>query len=135
MNWLGRNPESCVAALAAYLSAISALNAEAESNSSTDRAADTTALLQRIVFQLNVDVLAREGPIARERMTSCEERHLVPALRRLTSELSRISPDSHPATWRDSLAGGTAVLEHALRRFRRIEGRRHRRRGLAQSTG
>lgn len=115
MNYLGRNRLSCATGLHDYHRAVRRMR-----QCATRACSDWCALerLDRLRFDVEVDVQARSGPRAVERMTEVEATAFYPALQGLHQALSGIAgPDA--ASWVPQLDAAQRLLRDAVRRLRR----------------
>jgi hypothetical protein len=116
MNYLGRNRLSCAAGLHEYHPAGRRMR-----QCATQPCSPACALerLDRLRFDVEVDVQARSGPRASERMTEVELTAFYPALRKLHRTLSGIAGPGDPATWVPQLDAAQRLLRDAVHRLRR----------------
>jgi len=78
--------------------------------------------LERLHFDVEVDVLARSGPRAAERMTEVEADIFHPALVNLRETLAVVAASQDPAAWQRSLGATLDGLRQAVRCLRRRPG-------------
>lgn len=115
MNYLGRNRTSCAAGLRDYHRAVRRLRRY------TTRCTEVWVAqgqLGRLQFDVEVDVLARSGPRASERMTDVEAVVFYPTLVQLNEMLARLAVGSDPVVWQQSLGTALVGLRQAVRSLR-----------------
>lgn len=115
MNYLGRNRISCAAGLRDYHRAVRHLRRR------TTRCTEVWVAqgqLERLQFDVEVDVLARSGPRASERMTDVEAVVFYPTLMHLNGMLAGLAVGSDPSAWQRSLDTALAGLRQAVRSLR-----------------
>jgi hypothetical protein len=111
VNSLGRGWRSCASALHDYSRAIGRVRRSARDERAAARA---RAELDRLQFELDVDVRAREGESGRARMTPVEAELLQPTLAAVRRALEAIVPRTAPSTWDDALADAAAIVRGAM---------------------
>jgi hypothetical protein len=116
MNYLGRNHTSCAIGLRDYHRAVRRLRR------CTTRCSDAQGAegqLERLQFDVEVDVLSRSGSRATERMTEVEAVVFYPTLVRLNETLATRSATADPAAWQQPLDAVLKGLRQAVRCLRR----------------
>jgi hypothetical protein len=116
MNYLGRDRNSCAAGLRDYHRSVRRLRQCAS------RCVETWIVreqLERLHFDVEVDVLARSGPRATERMTEVEAIVFYPTLVKLRETLTGVAASRNPAAWRRPLDTALDDLRQAVRCLRR----------------
>lgn len=116
VNYLGRNRVSCAVGLRDYHRAVRRLRTCATGSSETWVA---QVQLERLQFDVQVDVLARSGPRSMERMTEVEAVVFYPTLVRLNETLTGLVDGADPVAWRQSLATALGGLRQAVRGLQR----------------
>lgn len=115
MNFLGRNRASCAAGLRDYHRAVQRLRRCATRRTEVWVA---KGQLGRLQFDVEVDVLARSGPRASERMTAVEAVVFYPTLIHLNETLAGLAVGSDPVAWQHSLDTALVELRQAVRSLR-----------------
>lgn len=115
MNYLGRNRLSCATGLHEYHRAVRRMR---ECVAQPCPEGSALERLDRLRFEVEVDVQARSGPRASERMTEVEATAFYPALRELHQTLSGIAVPADPATWVAQLDTARRQLRRAVHRLR-----------------
>lgn len=116
MNYLGRNRASCAAGLRDYHRAVRRLRQSARRGG---EARVVREQLERLHFDVEVDVLARSGPRATERMTEVEADLFHPTLVNLRETLIEVGASQDPAAWQRPLGAALDGLRQAVRCLRR----------------
>lgn len=116
MNYLGRNRASCAAGLRDYHRAVRRLRQRA---THCVEAWVVREQLERLHFDVEVDVLARSGPSATERMTEVEAVIFYPTLVSLRRTLVEVAASKEPAAWQRPLGTALDGLRQAVRCLRR----------------
>ena len=75
--------------------------------------------LERLQFDVQVDVLARSGPRSMERMTEVEADVFYPTLVRLNETLTALVDGADPVAWQQPLAKALGGLRQAVRGLQR----------------
>ena len=75
--------------------------------------------LERLQFDVQVDVLARSGPRSMERMTEVEAVAFYPTLVRLNETLTGLVDGGDPVAWEQPLATALGGLRQAVRGLQR----------------
>lgn len=121
MNYLGRDRWSCAAGLHEYHRALGRLRECAQQPCAQPDCLQWCAQerLDRLRFDVQVDVEARSGARARERMTAVEADAFYPALRRLHAELAAIDIPAVPERWLPVLDRAQQLLRDAVHGLRR----------------
>lgn len=115
MNYLGRNRTSCAAGMRDYHRAVRRLRR------CTKRCTEVWVAqgqLGRLQFDVEVDVLARSGPRASERMTDVEAAVFYPTLVQLNEMLAGLAVGSDPLAWERPLDKALVGLRQAVRSLR-----------------
>jgi hypothetical protein len=113
---LGLSRGACVTALEQYLARFRELVAAAERDASSGGTGNADALLDRLLFQLEVDAQSRTGP-GRERMSSIELDVFAPVVEDLSARLSRLTARQPPKSWVPVLVGCQATVLAVLERL------------------
>ena len=116
MNYLGRNRTSCAAGLRDYHRAVRRLR---QCATRCVEAGAAREQLERLHFEVEVDVLARNGPRATERMTEVEAVVFYPTLVNLRETLVGVAASRDPAAWQRPLDTALDDLRQAVRCLRR----------------
>lgn len=116
MNFLGRNHISCAVGLRDYHRAVRRLRSCATRSS---EAWVAQLQLERLQFDVQVDVLARSGPRSMERMTEVEAVVFYPTLARLNATLVGLADTADPIAWQRPLDTALGGLRQAVRGLRR----------------
>ncbi len=116
VNYLGRNPLSCAVGLRDYHRAVRRLRTCAMTSS---EAWVAQLQLERLQFDVQVDVLARSGPRSLERMTEVEAVVFYPMLVRLNETLTALVDGADPVAWQQPLATALGGLRQAVRGLQR----------------
>ncbi|MFO1392193.1 MAG: DUF3079 domain-containing protein [Steroidobacteraceae bacterium] len=119
MNYLGRNRTSCATGLRDYHRAVRRLRQCARRGG---EALVVREQLERLHFDVEVDVLARSGPRATERMTGVEADVFYPTLVHLRETLAVVAASQDPAAWQRPLGTALDGLRQAVRCLRRRSG-------------
>lgn len=99
MTPLGLQPDDCRGALLAYRRRVESLRSLLARWRRGERVPELPAAMEDLALNLEVDVRARAGGLARERMTRVETAVFMPALRRLWEFCGRLAPAAAPAQW------------------------------------
>ncbi len=111
MTVLGLTRAACVTALEQYLARFRELAAVAGDESGSGGTGAADAMLDRLLFQLEVDAQARSSAPGRERMSTIELAVFAPLVEDLSARLARLTSLQPPRTWVPVLlACQTAVL-------------------------
>lgn len=116
MNSLGRNREACARALLGYHRGVQRVRRRVRDGGRLDEQA--RAELDRLLFELEVDVGAREAESGRARMTGIEAELLHPTLANLRCSIAALPTRESPSRWEPSLAAAQALLRQAVTRLR-----------------
>jgi hypothetical protein len=116
VNFLGRNDVSCAVGLRDYHRSVRRLRTCSTRCSETWVA---QAQLERLQFDVEVDVLARSGPRSTERMTEVEAVAFYPSLVRLHETLAGLADATDPVAWQRPLDTALDGLRQAVRGLRR----------------
>lgn len=116
MNYRGRNDVSCAVGLRDYHRSVRRLRTCATKCSETWVA---QAQLERLQFDVEVDVLARSGPRSTERMREVEAVVFYPTLVHLNEMLAGLADSADPVAWQRPLATALDGLRQAVRGLRR----------------
>jgi hypothetical protein len=119
VNSLGRGWRSCAVALQQYHRDVRRLRQRARRG---EDAAALRAELQQLMFDLEVDVMARAGPAGRSRMTEVERNLLYPTLLGVHQALERVPAGDRPAAWKPHLDCALTSLRQAVPRLRDWQG-------------
>lgn len=119
MNYLGRNRTSCAVGLHDYHRAVRRLR---QCATRCVEAWVVREQLDRLHFDVEVDVLARSGPRATERMTEVEAVIFYPTLVNLRETLAGVAASTDPAAWQRPLDTALGGLRQAVRCLRRRPG-------------
>lgn len=111
MNALGLDRRSCACTLQGYWRAIRRVAALSHDEA---RATQARTALDRLLFDLEVDVGARRGEIGRARMTPIEAAVLHPALAGAWRCLDAIAYGDPPASWQTALRSALGAIRDAL---------------------
>ncbi len=137
VNYLGRNPLSCAVGLRDYHRAVRRLRTCAMTSS---EAWVAQLQLERLQFDVQVDVLARSGPRSLERMTEVEAVVFYPMLVRLNETLTALVDGADPVAWQQPLATALGGLRQAVRGLQRrscakgLDADAQRKRGCESTT-
>lgn len=112
MTVLGLSRAGCVSALHSYLAHYRELRSAVPDDGSTVPGR-VHALLDRLLFDLEVDTSARATPPGISRMTEVEAAHFAPTVARLNTLTSRLGGTS-PAAWLPMLAACETMLLEVL---------------------
>jgi hypothetical protein len=113
MTVLGLNRIACVYALEQYLARFRELAAERGSGGT----ANADALLDRLLFQLEVDAQSRASTAGRERMSTLEFDVFAPVVADLCARLERLTQLQPPRRWLPVLVGCEATVLGVLQRL------------------
>lgn len=116
MNLLGRDRRACACTLRGYRRAIRRIAAIACDAGQTLHARTE---LERLLFDLEVDVGARRSEIGRARMTPIEAAVLHPTLASVWRSLDAIAPRDPPANWQSALGAALDAIRAAFPALRR----------------
>ena len=105
MTVLGLNRAACVTALESYLAGFRELAAVAERDAGSGGTSAADALLDRLLFQLEVDAQSRATGPGRERMSTIELDVFAPVVEDLSARLSRLAGRQPPNSWVPVLIG------------------------------
>lgn len=128
MTPLGLRPDDCRGALLAYRLRVQALRALLERLNGGERVPELPAAVEELATTLEVDVRARAGDPARERMTRVESAVFMPALNRLWEFSGRLTPALPPGQWAgplDSMDLELTAAETALAAWERRDALLH----------
>jgi hypothetical protein len=116
MTVLGLNRDACVNALESYLARFRELEAAAGGESGSGGTGAADAMLDRLLFQLEVDAQSRSSAPGRERMSPIETSVFAPLVEDLRHRLVRLTSVQPPKTWVPVLmtceAAVMTVLQH-----------------------
>ena len=115
MNSLGRGCGACASALRDYWRTLRRVR---RAIGDARLARHAWADLDRLLFDLDVDVGARDGDTGRERMSLVEAQVLQPTLVAVRHALDGVDPRAPPATWEPALTAASALVRAALPRLR-----------------
>lgn len=117
MTGLGLSRAACVTALEQYLARFRELAsvAEVEGGSSGTGAAD--GMLDRLLFQLEVDAQSRAAGPGRERMSTVELDVFAPVVEDLSARLTRLTAYQPPRSWIPVLLGCQLTVHGVLDRL------------------
>lgn len=116
MNLLGLDRRGCACTLRGYRRAIRRIAAVA---CDAGQAMQARTELERLLFDLEVDVGARRSEIGRTRMTPVEAAVLQPTLASVWRSLDAIAPRDPPANWQTSLGAALDAIRAAFPALRR----------------
>jgi hypothetical protein len=117
MTVLGLNRIACVSALEQYLARFRELAAVAEAERGSGGTANADALLDRLLFQLEVDAQSRASTAGRERMSTLEFDVFAPVVADLCARLERLTQLQPPRRWLPVLVGCEATVLGVLQRL------------------
>lgn len=118
MNSLGRRRDACILVLRAYVADVRRLAASITTASGPSEPHALTLQLDRLAFQLEVDVDARSGAAGSERMTEVEATLLLPALVRAQSDIAALGTTTRSEAWLTGLTAAQSSLSAAIARLR-----------------
>lgn len=117
MTVLGLNRAACVTALETYLAGFRELTALASRESGSGGTGAADALLDRLLFQLEVDAQSRAAGPGRERMSTVELDVFAPVVEDLSARLSRLTARQPPVSWVPVLVGCQITVLAVLERL------------------
>jgi hypothetical protein len=117
MTVLGIDRTACVTALEQYLARFRELAAVAEREGGSSGTGAADAMLDRLLFQLEVDAQSRSSEPGRERMTAVEFDVFAPVVADLSARLGRLTAMQPPQHWLPVLLGCQASLVAVLERL------------------
>lgn len=115
MNSLGRNHAACARALLGYHRLVLRVRRRVRVERLADQA---RADLDQLLFDLDVDVGAREGEPGQARMSHVEAALLHPTLATVRRSIAALSPREPPARWDPALAAVQSLLRASVARLR-----------------
>jgi len=118
MNSLGRGRDACVPVLRAYLAEVRRLVNGAAANDQAPECVTVAHDLDRLAFQLEVDVAARSGAAGTERVTEVESKLPLPALVRLREDAVARLATAPTSGWASTLTGAQSALGDATASLR-----------------
>ncbi len=117
MTVLGLTPAACVAALEQYLARFRELASVAGDERGSGGTAAADAMLDRLLFQLEVDAQSRSSAPGRERMSPIELAVFAPLVEDLSARLARLTALQPPRTWVPVLLACQAAVLSVLDRL------------------
>ena len=117
MTVLGLNRDACVTALEQYLARFGELAAVAEGEGGSGGTATADAMLDRLLFQLEVDAQSRASTPGRERMSTIELDVFAPVVEDLCARLARLTQLQPPRRWVPVIVGCQATVLGVLERL------------------
>lgn len=121
MTVLGLNHDACVDALEQYLARFRelelAIEREREGAVAAAHGGNADVLLDRLLFQLEVDARARESGPGRERMSTIEHDVFAPVVSDLSARFARLATLRPPRQWLPVLMAAQASVLAVLERL------------------
>jgi hypothetical protein len=117
MTVLGIDRAACVTALEQYLARFRELATAAESEGGSGGTGAADAMLDRLLFQLEVDAQSRAAGPGRERMSTIEFDVFAPVVEDLSARLSRLTARQPPNSWMPVLIGCQLTVLAVLERL------------------
>jgi hypothetical protein len=117
MTVLGLDRDDCVDALEQYLQRFRELAAVAEAEKGSGGTAAADSLLDRLLFQLEVDAQSRASTPGRERMSTVEFDVFAPVVSDLCARLARLTQLQPPSRWLPVIVGCEATVRSVLERM------------------
>ena len=99
MTPLGLQSQDCRGALLSYRRKLNGLRTLLDRSRRGEAVPELRAAVEEFATTLEVDVLARDGSPALDRMTRVETAVFMPALRRMWEFYGRLAPDVPPGQW------------------------------------